>query len=93
MLGGDFAGFPNGRRLEDDVTDIELRALTCGYGTTVGPRSRTSASAPGTPTARRTTMLGDGVDVNDRPFHTTFPYVPEPHQGYQHVHHGAPGGP
>src|SRR4029453_4536404 len=36
-LGGDFAGFPNGRRLEDDVTDIELRALTCGYGPTVGP--------------------------------------------------------
>jgi len=27
VLGGDLAGFPNGRRLADDVTDIELRAL------------------------------------------------------------------
>ncbi|MFP5299538.1 MAG: DUF4331 family protein, partial [Actinomycetota bacterium] len=25
VLGGDNAGFPNGRRVEDDVTDIELR--------------------------------------------------------------------
>ena len=37
VLAGDFAGFPNGRRLEDDVTDIELRAFACGYGTVVGP--------------------------------------------------------
>lgn len=31
------AGFPNGRRLEDDVVDIELRAFACGYGPIVGP--------------------------------------------------------
>src|SRR4030095_9268402 len=37
LLAGDFAGFPNGRRLEDDVVDIELRAFACGYGSTVGP--------------------------------------------------------
>ena len=29
---GDFAGFPNGRRLIDDVVDIELRAIADGYG-------------------------------------------------------------
>ena len=38
-------------------------------------------------------LLGDGVDENDRPFHVNFPYAGEPHQGYEHVHHGAPGGP
>jgi hypothetical protein len=27
VLGGDLAGFPNGRRLADDVTDIELRVV------------------------------------------------------------------
>src|SRR3954453_2030925 len=27
VLGGDVAGFPNGRRLADDVTDIELRVI------------------------------------------------------------------
>ncbi len=32
VLAGDFQGFPNGRRLADDVTDIELRAIACGYG-------------------------------------------------------------
>ena len=31
-LAGDFQGFPNGRRLADDVTDIEVRAVACGYG-------------------------------------------------------------
>ena len=30
-------GFPNGRRLEDDVTDIEIRAVACGYGPFLGP--------------------------------------------------------
>ena len=27
LVGGDAAGFPNGRRLEDNVTTIELRAI------------------------------------------------------------------
>src|SRR5262249_43214 len=27
ILGGDLAGFPNGRRVQDDVTTIELRAI------------------------------------------------------------------
>ncbi len=93
VLGGDFAGFPNGRRLEDDVTDIELRALTCGYGTTVGPLIESLGFCAGNANRSPNNQLGDGVDANDRPFHTTFPYVPEPHQGYEHVHHGAMGGP
>jgi hypothetical protein len=29
---GDLAGFPNGRRLEDDVTDVGLRVVADGYG-------------------------------------------------------------
>ena len=37
LLAGEFSGFPNGRRLEDDVTDIEIRAVACGYGPVVGP--------------------------------------------------------
>src|SRR5262249_39467640 len=37
LLAGELSGFPNGRRLEDDVTDIELRAIACGYGPVVGP--------------------------------------------------------
>jgi len=75
ILAGDNAGFPNGRRLEDDVTDIELRAL--------------AGATPFTPSFNISpnNILGDGVDRNDRPFLTTFPYVPAPHQGYDHAHH------
>jgi hypothetical protein len=93
VLGGDFAGFPNGRRLEDDVTDIELRALTCGYGAVVGPLIESFGFCAGNANRSPNNLLGDGVDANDRPFHASFPYVPEPHQGYEHVHHGAMGGP
>jgi hypothetical protein len=89
LLAGEFAGFPNGRRLEDDVTDIELRAFACGYGPIVGPIiegfgfcKRADEAAPN---ANRTpnNLLGDGVDTNDKSFMTTFPYVAAPHQGYE----------
>jgi hypothetical protein len=93
VLAGDFAGFPNGRRLEDDVTDIELRALTCGYGPAVAPLIESLGQCGGNANRTPNNQLGDGVDENDRPFHVTFPYVPEPHQGYEHVHHSAVGGP
>ena len=32
VLDADLCGFPNGRRLLDDVTDIEIRAVADGYG-------------------------------------------------------------
>jgi hypothetical protein len=84
---GDFAGFPNGRRLEDDVVDIELRAFACGYGPIVGPL----VQAPCGGDANRTpnNLLGDAVARNEKSFMTTFPYVATPHQGYEHGHHGA----
>ena len=62
VIGGDMAGFPNGRRLADDVVDIELRVLG-GY---LVPAEQGGKKLP----------LGDGVDVNDQPFSPTFPYVP-----------------
>jgi hypothetical protein len=93
VLAGDFAGFPNGRRLEDDVTDIDLRAFACGYGPIVGPLIESLGQCDGNANRTPNNLLGDGVDENDRPFHVNFPYVGEPHQGYEHVHHGAPGGP
>jgi Domain of unknown function (DUF4331) len=93
VLGGDFAGFPNGRRLEDDVTDIELRALACGYGPVVGPLIEGLGQCAGKANRTPNNLLGDGVDVNDRPFKVSFPYVGEPHQGYEHVNHSSVGGP
>ncbi|HUP86085.1 MAG TPA: DUF4331 domain-containing protein [Acidimicrobiales bacterium] len=70
VLGGDNAGFPNGRRLADDVVDIALRAVAGGT-----PFTPEFNHAPNN-------ALTDGVDKNDRPFTSRFPYLAEPHQGY-----------
>jgi hypothetical protein len=67
-LAGDTGGFPNGRRLADDVTDIELRVIG-------GALLKPSDGGKQLP-------LGDGVDVNDKPFRTTFPYVAAPDSGF-----------
>jgi len=37
----------------------------------------------GLPNKAPNNQLGDGVDVNDKPFLTQFPYVAAPHQGYE----------
>jgi hypothetical protein len=63
VIGGDTAGFPNGRRLADDVTDISLRVVG---GFLKGKQL----------------PLGDGVDANDVPFRSAFPYVAPPHAGF-----------
>lgn len=80
VLAGDLAGFPNGRRLEDDVTDIELRAMADGYGGFLQANF-------GLPNLSPNNLVGDGVNKNDRPFLQTFPYLATPHQGYDHDHH------
>ncbi len=79
-IDADLCGFPNGRRLLDDVTDIEVRALVEGYGPTLN-------AVLGVPNRSPNNALGDGVDENDMPFLSTFPYASTPHQGYEHTHH------
>jgi uncharacterized protein DUF4331 len=82
-LGGDLAGFPNGRRLEDDTPDIEVRAFACGYGTVVGPIVESFGFCGGNANRTPNNLLGDGVDANDKPFLAQFPYLATPHQGYE----------
>jgi hypothetical protein len=74
-LVGDFAGFPNGRRLTDDVVDIELRAVADGYGPIL-------ASKFGLPNLSPNNTVGDGCHQNDRRFMSSFPYVAGPHGAY-----------
>src|SRR3954469_23125323 len=62
VLANDLAGFPDGRRLADDVTDESLRVVA---GVLKG----------------NNVPLGDGVDQNDVPFLSSFPYVAAPHNG------------
>jgi hypothetical protein len=82
-LGGDLSGFPNGRRLEDDVTDIELRAFACGYGLVVGPIVESFGFCGGNANRTPNNLLGDGVDANDKSFLPAFPYLATPFQGYE----------
>ena len=76
VLAGDLCGYPNGRRLGDDVIDIDLRAVGQGYGSFLN-------GAFGLPNLSPNNLVGDGVDQNDVPFQSTFPYVADPHEGYQ----------
>jgi hypothetical protein len=84
VLAGDFAGFPNGRRLADDVVDIELRAFACSYGAAaaiVESFGFCDGNAHRTPND----LVGDGVDRNERSFSPNFPYVATPFSGYEAV--------
>lgn len=65
VLAGDLAGYPNGRRLTDDVVDIEVQALE---GAGVGQLVIALAG-------------GDGVNVPANPIAASFPYVALPNTG------------
>ncbi|HEX8027809.1 MAG TPA: DUF4331 domain-containing protein [Vicinamibacterales bacterium] len=69
VLGGDLAGFPNGRRVGDDVLDIVLQAA--------------AGATPLTPAFNRSPNngIGDNVSQNDLPYLSTFPYLAIPHPG------------
>jgi hypothetical protein len=66
VLGGDLAGFPNGRRLSDDIIDSALRVVLGVLLPDHEPIAET---------------IGDGVDANDVAFNDAFPYVAYPHTG------------
>ncbi len=85
-LGGDGAGFPNGRRPCDDVVDIELRAVA---GVIVG---LLPPSAGGNPiyAASPNKDLGDGVDFPQRGCRYFFPFMWSPTSGFAAFHAGAP---
>lgn len=77
FLAGDVAGFPNGRRLNDDVVDIAARAVA---GILADP-------------VKFGTLIGDGVNLNESGYGATFPYVRPAHDGRNshHIGPGQPG--
>src|SRR5580698_9975937 len=78
-------GFPNGRRLEDDVTRIELQAVSGVVLAAVGLWY--DDFVPGDPRGPVTNDLvnvlnyATGVQQNDTTFKTSFPYVQTPWEG------------
>ena len=76
IIGGDLAGFPNGRRLVDDVVTIELRAIAGATIPLVDP-SYTPDDVVGS--------VGDGTTNTNRGVTDQFPYLGLPGGGYQTV--------
>jgi hypothetical protein len=75
ILGGDLAGFPNGRRVVDDVFTIEVRALAGATIPLVDPSFTPDAAA---------SQVTDGVTPSniDSPFLASFPYLGTPYSGF-----------
>jgi len=74
LVGGDAAGFPNGRRVFDDVVTVELRAVAGATIPLVDP-SFTPDGAAG--------LVKDGTSNTNAPYLDTFPYLGTPAGGYQ----------
>jgi hypothetical protein len=96
VLAGDLAGYPNGRRITDDVVDISLRAVAgalCGTAVNTPPMGTSATNSTCTALGGNTflgtqaPLLGDGVNTNDVPTQETFPYVAFAQSGYSRIHH------
>jgi len=75
-------GFPNGRRLEDDVTRIELQAVSGVALAAIGLwYDDFHGGSPVTPDLLDVLTYNTGVNANDAPFKSSFPYVAAPWAG------------
>jgi hypothetical protein len=77
VLNGDFAGFPNGRRVADDSVDILLRLWGGELQTEFGSSTNCALIAA---------RLTDNVPANDVSYLPVFPYLGLPHEGFNHTH-------
>jgi len=73
VVGGDLAGFPNGRRVFDDTVTVELKAVA---GATI-PLVDSSYTADGAVGA-----VDQGITPDPSRYQSTFPYLGTPHDGY-----------
>jgi hypothetical protein len=75
VIGGDLAGFPNGRRVFDDVVTIELRAIAGATVPLVDPKYQPDAAAA---------LVTDGLTDSSVPsgYLDAFPYLGVPYSGF-----------
>ena len=79
-------GFPNGRRLEDDVTRIELQAVSGVVLAAIGLwyddyDAGDTLASPVTNMLVNVLQYSTGVEENDTTFKSSFPYVQTPWRG------------
>jgi hypothetical protein len=103
VLAGDSAGWPNGRRPNDDVTDFALRVvagllvLPSGSVPNLGDGVNFNIGAPGAGTSDGPgygSVMGNRLDVTTNGIAKEFPFLPTPHDGRnrRHIDCGEPGG-
>jgi Domain of unknown function (DUF4331) len=73
VIGGDLAGFPNGRRVFDDVTSVALRAVAGATYPLVNKSYTPDAAA---------SLLTDGLTSANTSYLAQFPYLGTPQSGY-----------
>ncbi len=78
VIGGDLAGFPNGRRPIDDVVDIELRVA---MGVLLSPFDGSSKDPDPSSDASRQLHYTDGAEPNPANYQGVFPYLQTPLAG------------
>jgi len=78
VIGGDQAGFPNGRRPIDDVVDIALRAA---MGVLLSPFDGSAKDPDPASDASRQLHYTDGAEPNPANYMTVFPYLMTPLAG------------
>lgn len=80
-------GFPNGRRLEDDVTTIELQAVGGVALAAIGLwyNDYVIGGNPVTPQLVRTISFTAGPIRNDTTLQAIFPYAQQPWRGFDHT--------
>ena len=81
VLGGDACGFPNGRRLTDDMVEIEILAVAGAAYQALDGRDASFSFNPAL-----IGVLTDGVDANDVKFRPVFPYMARAQSGQEHIH-------
>ena len=74
LVGGDPAGFPNGRRVFDDVVTVELRAIAGATYPLVNKSYTPDAAAA---------LVTDGLGPTSTRYLPHFPYLGTPVSGYQ----------
>jgi hypothetical protein len=74
FLGGDLAGYPNGRRVIDDVTTISIRAVAGATYPLVEPKYELDGAA---------SLVDQGITPLPIRAQDTFPYVGTPHAGFE----------